>query len=227
MKSGIYLIQCLVNGKSYIGQSKTISRRIDAHKNLLKNSKHRNKYLQNAWNKYGENNFVFSICTLCPVEDLDKYEKFYILLLAGLEFGYNLESGGNLNKNISVISKQKMSIAKKGKTSLLKGRKASDELKLKLSIAHKGLISSRKGIKTGKPSWNSGKKGLQISKRRIPVSVTDKINNSFLGVFKSKQEFLEKTNYRSKNYIKISDTETHLGRYILTAEMQHFQLKKI
>ncbi len=215
MISGIYLIQCLVNGKSYVGQSKTINRRIDAHKNLLKNNNHKNKYLQNAWNKYGENNFVFSICTFCSVDDLDNYEKFYILLLSGFEYGYNLETGGNTNKNISAISKQKMSIAKKGKPSLLKGRKASNELKLKLSIAHKGLPSPKKGIKTGKPAWNSGKKGLQISHKRIKVEVFDNIANKNLGIFDSKAHFKESINYKSKNYIKLSKTETKLGKYLL------------
>lgn len=189
--------------------------RIRDHKSKLRINKHNNLYLQRAWNKYGENNFCFSECINCPVEELDHYERFYIKLLNCLDFGYNLESGGNLNKTLSETSKQKMSTAKKGKPSMLKGRKISDELKLKLSIAHKGLPSPKKGIKTGKLAWNSGTKGLQISSKRIKVEVFDTITNKNLGVFDSKTHFKESINYKSKNYIKLSETETRLGRYLL------------
>lgn len=226
MISGIYLIQCTISGKSYIGQSKNVYSRIRDHKNKLKTNKHSNQYLQRAWNKYGEESFTFSECIYCPVEELDNYEKFYINLLDCINFGYNLESGGNLNKTLSDISKQKMSLAKKGKPSILKGRKASDELKLKLSLAHKGLPSPKKGVKTGKPAWNSGKKGLQVSKKRIPITVIDKTTNDIVGVFESKQDFCKKINYKSKNFIKVSEDETHLGKYILRSGM-HFQLAKI
>jgi group I intron endonuclease len=215
MKSGIYLIQCLVNGKCYIGQSNDVYSRIRDHKNKLKTNKHNNLYIQRAWNKYGEENFSFSECIMCPIEDLDNYERFYIKLFSCLDFGYNLESGGNLNKTISETSRKKMSIAKKGKPSLHKGRKASEDLKLKLSLAHKGLPSPRKGIKTGKPAWNSGKKGLQVSPKRIKVEVFDSIENKSLGIFDSKMHFVKSINYKSKNFIKVSNSETKIGKYRL------------
>ena len=45
-KSGIYSIICTVNGKQYIGCSKDIYSRINAHKSYLKNNKFKqdNKY---------------------------------------------------------------------------------------------------------------------------------------------------------------------------------------
>lgn len=51
--SGIYKILNIKNGKFYIGSSNNIKVRWSQHKTLLKNNKHENKYLQNAWNKYG------------------------------------------------------------------------------------------------------------------------------------------------------------------------------
>jgi hypothetical protein len=149
------------------------------------------------------------------LEEIDIQEKFYINLLDSIQNGYNIESGGNKNKIISESTKQKMSIAKKGKLSSRKGVKCSDELKLKLSLAHKGLPNPNKGIKTGKPAWNSGKTGVQVSLRRIPVIAIDKYTKSVIGTFESKQHFCREFNYKSKNYIKISDTETLLGKYIL------------
>jgi group I intron endonuclease len=215
-KSGIYSIQCIVNGKYYIGQSKDIYSRISDHKRKLITNRHNNIKLQRAYNKYGIDCFVFSTLTICPLEEIDNQEKFYINLLDSVTNGYNIESGGNKNKIISDDTRQKMSIAKKGKPSNRKGVKYSDELKLKLSIAHTGLPSPKKGIKTGKPAWNSGKKGVQISSRRIPVIVSDKYTGEILGSFESKQHFCKKFNYKSKNYIKISETEVVLGKYILS-----------
>jgi group I intron endonuclease len=54
---GIYVIENIANRKVYIGRSKDIGSRISSHKHNLRNNIHINKYLQNAWNKYGENNF--------------------------------------------------------------------------------------------------------------------------------------------------------------------------
>ena len=59
--SGIYEITNLINNKIYIGSSINIKKRWKDHILLLKNQKHINVHLLNAWNKYGEENFSFSI----------------------------------------------------------------------------------------------------------------------------------------------------------------------
>lgn len=215
MRSGIYLIQCIVNGNAYIGQSKNLESRIKDHKYKLRKGKHENVHLQRAFNKYGENYFIFVECINCNIDDLDKYEKFYIRLFSCTEHGYNMESGGNLNKQVSKESRNKMSLAKKGKTSHRKGKTLTEEQKLKLSISHKGLQSPRKGIKTNKPSWNSGKKGLQVSTRRKKINVFDKTNESFLGTFESIAHFQNFYDYKSKNIQKIDNSTRQLGKYLL------------
>ena len=58
-KSGIYLIRCKTTKKVYVGSSIYITKRFYAHKKELRSDKHCNKYLQNAWDKYGENDFEF------------------------------------------------------------------------------------------------------------------------------------------------------------------------
>ena len=215
MTSGVYAIQCVTNGKYYIGQSKDVYGRLRDHKNKLVTKKHHNRLLQRAYNKYGEDCFIFSTFKECSINELDLYERFYIDLLDTINSGYNLESGGNLYKTISEEAKRKMSLAKIGKPSPHKGKKYSDELRQKLSEAHKGLPNPIKGKKTGKPAWNSGKKGVQDSTRRMPVRVIDTTTNTEVGVFLSKQHFCTEINYKSKNYIKVSDTETKLGKYLL------------
>lgn len=57
--SGIYVIRNMITGHTYIGMSKNVKRRWQQHRSSLRKNKHHNKNLQQAWNKYGEGNFVF------------------------------------------------------------------------------------------------------------------------------------------------------------------------
>ena len=63
-KSGVYCIENIINNKKYIGQSYDLSNRFIDHKNLVKNNHHRNKHLQNSFNKHGADNFKFYIIDL-------------------------------------------------------------------------------------------------------------------------------------------------------------------
>lgn len=89
--SGVYSITNLKNGKLYIGSSNNIYRRWRDHKNLLKKDKHHSNHLQRAWNKYGEENFIFKILEECNEDILLKREQYYIDLYVSYdnEFGYN------------------------------------------------------------------------------------------------------------------------------------------
>jgi group I intron endonuclease len=68
---GIYKIFNKVNNKYYIGSSNNIKRRWRDHKKMLRGNRHDNIYLQNSWNKYGENNFDFIV--------IDNIKKSWIL----------------------------------------------------------------------------------------------------------------------------------------------------
>lgn len=101
MTSGIYMIENQVNGKIYIGQTSDLERRKKEHLNKLKNKTHHNLHLQNSFNKYGEDNFVFKIIKKnIPYYLLDSLEKRYIDIFQSNnnQYGYNLTSGGqNIN----------------------------------------------------------------------------------------------------------------------------------
>lgn len=68
--TGVYSITNVVNGKKYIGSSVSFIRRWRLHKTQLRTGSHHSRYLQSAWDKYGEESFIFSKISLCPVTDL-------------------------------------------------------------------------------------------------------------------------------------------------------------
>lgn len=59
--AGIYCITNIQNNKKYVGYSMNIKRRWQQHKDALKRGVSHSIHLQNAWKKYGEEYFVFSI----------------------------------------------------------------------------------------------------------------------------------------------------------------------
>lgn len=80
MASGIYCILNLVNGNDYIGSSIDIHKRWDIHRCRLNSNdrKRSNKHLLNAWNKHGQDNFLFFIIEEIEVCDLEKAEQYYL-----------------------------------------------------------------------------------------------------------------------------------------------------
>lgn len=96
--SGIYCIINIVNNKVYIGATKNLADRKSQHFSELRNNKHPNEYLQNSWNKYGEENFAFVPIELnLSLNVIDKHETFWINQFRSTndKYGYNLMLGGN------------------------------------------------------------------------------------------------------------------------------------
>lgn len=58
---GIYTVTNTVSGTVYVGQARNIRKRWEVHRCTLENGKHRNGYLQRAWNKYGAAAFRFEV----------------------------------------------------------------------------------------------------------------------------------------------------------------------
>ncbi len=79
--SGIYTITNTVNGKIYVGKAVNIGERLNCHKSKLRNGKHDNAHLQRAWNKYGQQNFLFEILEECSREFLCSFEHYWCNLL--------------------------------------------------------------------------------------------------------------------------------------------------
>ena len=73
---GIYCIENKINNNKYIGQAIDIYKRWHEHISDLKCGNHYNNHLQNAWNKYKEENFIFYIIEECNQIDLNDKEVY-------------------------------------------------------------------------------------------------------------------------------------------------------
>lgn len=148
MKSGVYQILNLINGHRYIGSAMNLERRKIDHWKSLRRSKHHNKYLQNAWNKYGESAFEFRIIGICLIEGLIRIEQH---LLDDLKPEYNISptAGSPFGVKRSEETRAKMSADRKGRihhtpearaklSAALKGRPFTSEHRAKISVALKG-----------------------------------------------------------------------------------------
>lgn len=103
MESGIYSIINISTGKVYVGQSINVARRLTRHKSQLRGNKCHNSYLQNAFNKYGADDFSFEVLESCNVSMLDEREVYWINHFdsTNRNKGFNRECGGNANKSFS------------------------------------------------------------------------------------------------------------------------------
>lgn len=143
MKSGIYGWRCMITGKWYVGQSIDIEKRKREHLLFLNRGTHYNNHLQSAFNKYGKISFEFQVLEVTNKDMLDLREKSWIgyLKADNREFGYNNESGGNINKNVSESTRAKISASKMGKHPTLETRarmSASRKGNPKMSLAQMG-----------------------------------------------------------------------------------------
>ena len=134
-QSGIYIIENLVNGKKYVGQSVNISSRRNTHMYKLRHNTHDNEHLQQAFNKYGEESFKHYIIEHCNPEDLDAREQYYILKFKSYDdkFGYNMDTGGGANRNIRQEVKEKQRKVHLGTNSKLTVKQV-EEIKTLLSL---------------------------------------------------------------------------------------------
>lgn len=158
---GIYKIINKINGKYYVGSSKDINERWHSHKYFLNKNCHKNDFLQNAWNKHGEENFEFVIIehlsnnitqkTLLKIEqkylDLANVEKYKC---------YNLSfksTGGEL----SPYSKSKISTKNSGTNNGFFGKKHSNDSIIKMQEKRKsriGCLAPNYGKKHSKDTIN-------------------------------------------------------------------------
>lgn len=96
MKFYYYVIENIVNHKKYVGITTNPRVRKNRHFNYLRQGKHPNPILQNSFNFYGEDKFIF---TIIDEQDTDKetaYQHEHDLIMTVGEYpdGFNCNVGG-------------------------------------------------------------------------------------------------------------------------------------
>lgn len=110
---GVYIIQNKVNNKVYIGASRDVYNRLCMHKWKLRINTHHNLHLQSAFNKYGEDNFVFDTLEDCKEEFIFSQENYWCNMLNSHNkvYGYNIDPTSPIGKiAVSEETKDRMSM---------------------------------------------------------------------------------------------------------------------
>lgn len=151
---GIYLIVHKPSKTVYYGQSCNVEQRFYQHKYSLRSGRHENPKLQNAWNKYKEEDFIFECCYGTLNEDLAILENNFIVRAkkVGLKI-FNIKDPEN-PYIWSVESKKKNSLSHKNiikskewcrkLAKAATGKKFSEETKKKMSLAKLGNSNAYK-----------------------------------------------------------------------------------
>ena len=102
-KETVYIIYNTISNGIYIGKTSNYSQRISRHKTQLKSNKHINKKLQEDYNKYGVDTFIFF--PLCWKKSVSSIETNLIKLISRYNpYCYNVVN----NKKRQPIAKAKL-----------------------------------------------------------------------------------------------------------------------
>ena len=162
---GIYRIRNKLNDKRYIGSTQDLEEGWKERRRALRKGKYHNIPLQRAWNKYGEENFVFEVEEEVVGDNKALLAREQIYLDEGFAFGslYNMAKDASApmrGRHHTGKTKQKMSRASKGKPKTEKhkrniskskkgknnpnyGRSPSNETRIKRSRA---LMGNKNGV---------------------------------------------------------------------------------
>lgn len=156
-KPGVYVIENLMNNKVYIGSSTMrIIKRIEHHISMLRAGKHKNAYLQNAFNKYGETSFCASIIETTEKHKTLEREQYWI----DREEKENLYNINHLASGTPNMSKE--TILKRAET--MKKKHASGEIE--------------SNFKKGHVPWNKGRSDIDYSYLKgVKKTKSDKVLN--------------------------------------------------
>lgn len=151
--NSVYKILCKTTGMYYIGATRQLRRRLNAHEAALRRKGHENAHLQRAWDKYGEDAFEFlPVASALRPELLDAVEQALIQEAMDAKVAYNMcvvagpiQSGHRFTD----AAKQNISRARTGK-------KLSPE-----------ALASRRAKVAGLPNPMQGRKQSEETKRLI------------------------------------------------------------
>lgn len=178
MISGIYQIKNRINNKRYIGSAVNLKKRWRQHLNNLCRRRHYNKHLQAAFNKYGEEAFVFSILEKVEEpENLIGCEQHYLDILKP---EYNISpiagspmSGRHHTKETCAKIGTSLIGKMAGERHPMYGKQHSAETRAKMGVAHVGKHLSAEA-RTKLSVARTGKCRSTETRAKISASMTGK-----------------------------------------------------
>ena len=209
MASGVYQIRNTINDKIYIGSSINIEKRWVRHKRDLVKGNHRNRHLQRAWNKYGEENFEFSILEECePIKEiLLEKEQYYlnklrpqynILPIAGSPLG--VVRSEEMRLKMSIVASNRSDETKERISNALMGHIVSAETREKMSKALKGKNLGHHHSAEAREKISKAHMGKAMS-----IETREKMSKAHMGQIVS-PEVRAKISKASKGRIKSPET---------------------
>ena len=163
-KSGIYCWINSSNGKSYVGSSQNIARRLKQYYSIYHLTKHNGMNINRALLKYGYSSFNLHILEYCDPADLICREQYYMDLLKP-EYNILKTAGSSLGFKYSEESRVKMSNAKIGENHPMFGKKYSEEIRANMS-------GRPRPVGAGKPSQKIEVWDLLENKKTIYDSIS-------------------------------------------------------
>lgn len=206
---GIYCISNNINNKCYIGSSKNIKLRKGGHISRLRNNRHPNQHLQNSWNKYGQDNFIFEILEQlpkeCTTEELLAREQYY---LDTLKPEYNILKIAGSIEGYKHLEETKLKISKS-----MKGVRKSSEHTKHIRESQQGKIFTEDHKnKLSKAAKNRDKSTLEYKNTKI---IIDNI------VYNSIKEASEITNIKYNTIQKrLSNDNFKNYQYVISKEVK-------
>lgn len=205
-KCGIYMFINLQNGKRYVGSSVDIYNRLHEHIHNLKNNKAHNKHFQNAWNKYGQDCFIYSVLEFCEKSERFEREQYYIDCLKP-EYNLTLNVVANFGHSVSEDTKEKIS-------NTLKAKYASGEI-VTYRQEHawkKTYIYNIRTLKLEAVCDCAADAGRLLKNKNGKVKENNLYRNRYFITFQELENMHELVNYINKNYL-IANSK--FGRYII------------
>ena len=178
----IYKIINTINNKFYVGSTTNTVERFRTHRNRLRRNKHHAKHLQAAWNKYGEDAFVFHVIETVPMDSsLQAAEDVWLAEHVGKPYCYNksrysdapmrgIHGAAHPSFGKPISEQQKQDISKR-----LKEFYAEDIAnhprfgKTHTAESIKKMVATRKanGTASGKNHYRYGKEVSEETKQKI------------------------------------------------------------
>jgi len=210
MSIGVYKITCLSNERFYIGSSVDVDRRIRQHRNSLLNNAHYNKHLQRAWDKYGQDSFVFEQILECTLDKLRVSEKWMIDQLKPM---FNC-SGTDPESNLfhpNAETRRKLSVAHIGNKHAL-GHRHSDETKATLSsllVGNKRLLGFKHSDETKELMSKSRVGSNHLAGATHSVEHNENIAKALTGKRRSDETKLKMSESQKKAWIARKEIPTN------------------